>query len=198
MSTESALGPFAERKTMRGETMNEKDFVSYEYATKSVQTNDRTRATDLYEAFGWEISSSVPSLGGSVTLSLRRDRKQRHRQELNRLERQAEELLSAIGRQKRAQTLGASIFSYLFGCIAALVLGGGMCLCLLVENSVPALVGGIFLGLIGIVLCGVNYLIYRRLAEKKTKQLLPLIDENEEKLADLLEKGNDLLRADLI
>ena len=73
-----------------------------------------------------------------------------------------------------------------------------MCLSLLVENSVPALVGGIFLGLIGIVLCGVNYLVYRRLAEKKTKQLLPLIDENEEKLADLLEKGNDLLRADLI
>ena len=61
-----------------------------------------------------------------------------------------------------------------------------------------ALVGGIVLGIIGIVLCGVNYPIYKRLASQKTKALLPVIDEAEEKLANLLERGNELLSAERI
>ena len=92
----------------------------------------------------------------------------------------------------------ASIFAYLFGCVAALVLGGGMCLCMLIENSVPAFAGGIILGVFGIALCGMNYFIYKKLVAKKIKTLLPIIDETEEKLANLLEKGNDLLRAEII
>ncbi len=178
--------------------MQDKDFVAYEYATKTVKAKDQTRVTDLYESFGWEVTALTPTLLDSVTLSLKRDRKIRHRQELNKCERQAEALLETIGRQKDATTMGAKIFSYLFGIFAALVLGGGMCLVMLIENSVPALVGGIAVGLIGIALCGVNYFIYKKMAEKKTRKLLPVIDENEEKLANLLEKGNDLLRADLI
>ena len=34
--------------------------------------------------------------------------------------------------------------------------------------------------------------------EKKTKEILPIIDDNEEKLANILEKGNDLLNTDFI
>lgn len=70
-----------------------------------------------------------------------------------------------------------------------------MCLCMLVEGSIPAFAGGIVLGIIGIALCGVNYAIYKKRAEKKTKALLPVIDETEETLAGLLERGNDLLSA---
>ena len=73
-----------------------------------------------------------------------------------------------------------------------------MSLCMLKTSEIPALVGGIILGIVGAVLCGVNYLAYKSIAQKKTKQVLPLIDEKQEKLANLLEKGNDLLSADLI
>lgn len=38
----------------------------------------------------------------------------------------------------------------------------------------------------------------QKMVEKKTGELLPIIDDNEEKLANILEKGNDLLKADLI
>lgn len=99
---------------------------------------------------------------------------------------------------ERSKTAGASVFAYLFGIAAALILGGGMCLTMLIENSIPALVGGIVLGVAGLALCGVNYVIYQKLAAKKTKQILPVIDRTEEKLADLLEKGNGLLQAELI
>lgn len=178
--------------------MQEKDFISYEYRTVSVKAKDSSKAIDMYEAFGWEVTASTPALLDGVTLSLKRDRKQKHKQELTKLERQAEETFDAINGLHRAKTAGASVFAYIFGCIAALVLGGGMCLCMLIENSVPALVGGIALGLAGIVLCGINYVIYKKLVAKKVKTLLPVIDDSEEKLANILEKGNDLLNADII
>lgn len=178
--------------------MQEKDFVSYEYKTVSVKAKDQTRAMDLYESFGWEITGTSAGVTGGVTLSLKRDRKQRHKQELNRLERQAEETLDTINGLHLSKTRGASVFAYLFGIAAALILGGGMCLTMLIENSVPALVGGIALGIAGLVLCGVNYVIYSKLVAKKTKEVLPVIDQTEEKLANLLEKGNELLRAEMI
>ena len=177
--------------------MQEKDFVSYEYRTVSVKAKDQTRVMDLYEAFGWEVTGTSPALDG-ITLSLKRDRHIPHKQELVKLERQAEDTFSRIGGLERSKTQGASAFSYIFGCIAALILGGGMSLVMLVEGSIPALVGGIVLGIIGIVLCGVNYPIYKRLASQKTKALLPVIDETEEKLANLLERGNELLSAERI
>ncbi len=178
--------------------MQEKDFVSYEYKTRTVKTKDQTRAADLYESFGWEVTAVSPAAIDGVTLSLKRDRKIRHKQELNKCERQAEELFETIGNQESAKTRGASVFAYLFGIVAALIFGGGMCLVMLIEGSIPALAGGIALGVVGLALCGVNVLLYKKIADKKTKQLLPAIDENEEKLANLLEKGNDLLHADVI
>lgn len=179
--------------------MQEKNFISYEYSTKTVKAKDQTKAIDMYEAFGWEVTSTAPTLVDGVTLSLKRDRKLKHKQELTRLERQAENVFETINGLHRAKTMGASIFAYVFGSIAALVFGGGMCLTMLMEGSIPAFVGGIALGVAGIaLLCGVNYFIYKKLVDKKTKTLLSVIDENEEKLANILEKGDDILRADLI
>ncbi|MGN0820020.1 MAG: hypothetical protein ACI4M6_06530 [Christensenellaceae bacterium] len=178
--------------------MQEKDFVSYEYTTKAVKAKDQTRAMDMYESFGWEVTATTPTSIDGVTLSLKRDRKLKHKQELNKLERQAEELFEIINRQNGAKTLGATIFAFTFGAIAALIFGGGLCLTMLITNNIPALIGGILLGVVGIILCVVNYPIYKKLSAKKTKQLLPVIDDNEEKLANLLEKGNELLKTDLV
>lgn len=178
--------------------MQEKDFVSYEYRTKTVKSKDMTKATDMYEAFGWEVTSAAHTGVNNTTLSLKRDRKQKHKQELSRLERQAEEIFGTINNLQRAKTLEASVFSYIFGCIAALLLGGGMSLIMLNQNNFAAFVGGIALGIAGIALCCVNYFIFKKMVEKKTGELLPNIDDNEEKLANILEKGNDLLKADLI
>lgn len=107
--------------------MENKDYVTYEYATKSVKAKDQTRAIDLYEAFGWEVTGTTSSLTDGVTLSLKRDRKLKHKQELNRLERKAEEISGVIRNLEASKKRGGDIFAYAFGCFAALVLGGGMC-----------------------------------------------------------------------
>ena len=178
--------------------MQEKDFTTYEYKTVAVKAKDQSKAMDMYGAVGWEITAVTSGAIAGVTLSLKRDRKIKHKQELSKLERQAEDLTATINGLERSKTLGGNIFSYIFGVIATLILGGGMCLVMLIENSVPALIGGIVLGIIGIVLCSVNYVIYKNVVTKKTKQVLPVIDQTEEKLSNVLENGNGLLNADLI
>lgn len=177
--------------------MFERDFVAYEYKTVSVKAKDQAKTMDVYEAFGWEVTSAAQTLDGHAVLFLKRDRKQRHRTELTKLERQAEDTLDALRTLERSKTLGATVFSSIFGCIGALVLGGGMALVMQV-GGVPAMAGGIVLGLVGIVICAVNYPIFKKMAAKKTKSLLPVIDQTEEKLALLLEKGNDLLSTEQI
>lgn len=176
--------------------MKEKDFVAYEYATKKVSNANKIKAIDLYESFGWEVTGTTPAQTlGSVTLSLRRDRKIAHRQELVKLQREAEELVEVGNKLEKSKTFGASVFAYIFGCVAALVLGGGMSLVMTV-GGLAATIGGVALGVVGLVGCTVNYPIYAKIADRKTRSVLPLIDDNDEKIADTLEKGNDLLKAD--
>ena len=162
--------------------MQDKDFVTYEYRTVTAKAKNRTKVMDMYEAFGWEITATSTSPVGDIVLSLKRDRKQKHKQELNKLERQAEETMRTIEGLKQSQTASASIFAYIFGAVAALVFGGGMCLCMLIENNIPALIGGIIIGILGIALCAVNYPVYKKIAAKKTEQVLPVIDETRKDL----------------
>lgn len=69
---------------------------------------------------------------------------------------------------------------------------------MLINGNTFALVGGILLGILGLTLCFINFIIFKKMVEKKTKEILPIIDDNEEKLANILEKGNDLLNTDFI
>ena len=58
----------------------------------------------------------------------------------------------------------ASIFAYTFGIISSLVLGTGMSLAMgVVGSGVTAFVGGILIGIFGLVGCGFNYCIYKKL-----------------------------------
>ena len=178
--------------------MEEKNFVSYEYMTKSVKTKNQTKMMDMYEAFGWEVTDVSPSMVDHVVISFKRNRKQKHKQELTKLEREAESTFNVINNLEASKTRFPSIFAYSSGILSALVFGGGMCLSMLINGNTFALVGGILLGILGLTLCFINFIIFKKMVEKKTKEILPIIDDNEEKLANILEKGNDLLNTDFI
>ena len=74
--------------------------------------------------------------------------------------------------------LPATIFTYSFGIISALVFGTGMCLAMQVIGSGTAgMVLGIVVGIIGLVGCGVNYPIYRKMLEKgKAKYAYEIVE----------------------
>lgn len=63
--------------------------------------------------------------------------------------------------------LPATVFTYTCGIVSALVFGTGMCLAMQVIGSGTfGVVLGIFVGILGLIGCGMNYPIYKRLLEK--------------------------------
>lgn len=64
--------------------------------------------------------------------------------------------------------LPATVFTYTFGILAALVMGVGMCLSMRIIGSDTAamFILGVALGIIGLLGMGINYPIYKRLLAK--------------------------------
>lgn len=84
----------------------------------------------------------------------------------------------ALKKLDRKAKIPATVFTYTFGIAASLIAGTGMCLAMQVIGSGTAgLVGGIVLGVIGFVGCGVNYPLYKRILEKsKTKYAYEIVE----------------------
>ena len=75
--------------------------------------------------------------------------------------------------------LPATIFTYTFGIVSALVTGVGMCLSMNVigNGTTVMFVLGIIIGIIGLTGMGVNYPIYRKLLENgKQKYAFEIIE----------------------
>ena len=74
--------------------------------------------------------------------------------------------------------LPATIFTYTFGIISSLIVGAGMCLSMnVIGKGTFSMVAGIVIGIIGFVLCGVNYPIYKRMLEKgKAKYAYEIVE----------------------
>ncbi len=63
--------------------------------------------------------------------------------------------------------LPATVFTYTCGIVSALVFGTGMCLAMqVIGTGLAGMVLGILIGVLGLVGCGINYPIYKKLLEK--------------------------------
>ena len=77
----------------------------------------------------------------------------------------------ALRKLDRKAKLPATIFTYTWGIVFALVFGTGICLAMqVIGNGIIGMVMGIICGTIGIVGCGVNYPIYKKLLENGKKK----------------------------
>lgn len=75
--------------------------------------------------------------------------------------------LVALKKLDNKAKLPATIFTYTCGIVSALVFGTGMCLAMQVIGSgLAGMVLGIAVGIIGMIGCGVNYPIYKKMLEK--------------------------------
>ena len=74
--------------------------------------------------------------------------------------------------------LPATIFTYSFGIVSALVFGTGMCLAMQVIGSgMAGMVLGIVVGIVGLAGCGINYPIYKKRLEKgKAKYAYEIVE----------------------
>ena len=77
----------------------------------------------------------------------------------------------ALRKLDRKAKLPATVFTYTFGIVSALVLGTGMCLAMQVIGSgIIGMAIGIAVGVIGIAGCGINYPIYKKILENGKKK----------------------------
>ena len=86
--------------------------------------------------------------------------------------------LVALKKLDHKAKLPATIFTYSFGMISALVFGTGMCLAMQVIGSgLAGIVLGIVVGIVGLAGCGVNYPIYKKMLEKgKAKYAYEIVE----------------------
>lgn len=78
----------------------------------------------------------------------------------------------ALRKLDRRAKLPATVFTYTFGIVFALVLGVGMCLAMQVigSGSEGMTVLGILIGVVGMLGMGINYPIYRKLLDSGKKK----------------------------
>ena len=86
--------------------------------------------------------------------------------------------LVALKKLDNKAKLPATIFTYTWGIVSALVFGTGMCLAMQVIGSgLAGMVLGIAVGIIGMIGCVVNYPIYKKMLEKgKAKYAYEIVE----------------------
>ena len=72
----------------------------------------------------------------------------------------------------------ATIFTYTFGIISSLIVGTGMSLAMQVIGSgAIGMISGIIIGIIGFILCGINYPVYKWMLKKgKSKYAYEIVE----------------------
>ena len=76
--------------------------------------------------------------------------------------------LVALKKLDNRAKLPATVFTYSFGIASSLVFGTGMCMAVKVIGG--GLVMGSIVGGVGLIGCGVNYSVYKKLLEKSKKK----------------------------
>lgn len=86
--------------------------------------------------------------------------------------------LVALKKLDHKAKLPATIFTYSFGIISALVFGTGMCLAMqVIGGGLAGMVLGVVVGIAGLAGCGVNYPIYKKMLEKgKAKYAFEIVE----------------------
>ena len=86
--------------------------------------------------------------------------------------------LIALKKLDNKAKLPATIFTYSWGIVSALVFGTGMCLAMqVIGGGLAGMVLGIVVGIIGMIGCGVNYPIYKKMLEKgKAKYAYEIVE----------------------
>ena len=90
--------------------------------------------------------------------------------------------LVALKKLDNKAKLPATIFTYACGIVSALIFGTGMCMSM--GEIGGGMVLGILIGIIGMIGCGINYPIYKKLLEKGKKKYAYEIVQLAREIAD--------------
>ena len=175
-----------------------KEFTGYEYKEVSADSSKASFLIDGYECFGWEVDENFSGNSGNamlpeqkkINIRLKRNRKIVNKMELTRLQRNFEACVNEIVSLEKKKTSAATTYALLVGLIGTVFMAGSVfavtaeppqtALCIVL--AIPAFLGWI-----------APYFLYRKMAEKQTEKLVPLIEAKYDEIYEICEKGNKLL-----
>ena len=167
----------------------EKEITSYDYKTIRVRRQLEAMVTDAYEALGWGVVGSSVSEGGiyHVNLSFKRNRAIENKNALLKLQEKVDTTILNIeillGKKKWAG-MSAGVAT---GVVGSLTLGGGMAM--VMKLGGVYLVGGIVLGLVGIGICLLGWLVGVKVKNHKRNKIDPMLEQEYNKLADICDEA---------
>ncbi len=171
-------------------TNNGNDFVGFEYKDVTIKKTMQSIYVDSYSNFGWIFEENNVSVGKPdyIIMKFKRNRKIRNKAELTRLQRQFDAYVAEILRLENSKKTKAAAVAYVVGVIGTAFIAGsvfavtagnvGTCVVL----AIPGFIGWI-----------IPYLLFRRINEKSTEQVNPLIGQKYDELYSVCEKANGLL-----
>lgn len=176
-----------------------KEFVGYEY--KEVNTDKSTVSflLDGYENFGWELDGNIsedstqnrhPLKQNRVILRMKRNRKLINKMELTRLQRNFESCVREIEMLEKSKTSAATVYSLIIGVIGTAFMAGST---FAITSQPPSVILCILLAIPGFIGWILPYFVYKKVMEKKTEKVTPLIEEKYDEIYEICEKGNRLL-----
>ena len=176
----------------------QRNYVGYEYKEIMADGQLVSLLLDGYENFGWEVNDSLPesNLGGrpctrqKVVIRLKRDRKILNKAELTRLQRNFEACVKEIDALEKSRTSAATIYALVVGIIGTAFMAGSV---FAVTAQPPYIILSIFLAVPAFIGWIIPYFLYRRVVEKQTGKLTPLIEQKYDEIYEICEKGNKLL-----
>lgn len=169
-----------------------KSFIGYEYKEISVSEKLVSMYLDCYENFGWIPEEQLSDIRkpNHVIIRMKRDRKIINKMELTRLQRNFEACANDLNKLQKAKTSKAIAWALAVGLAGTAFMAGAT---FAAVNDPPLILLCILLAIPGFAGWILPYFIYRKVAEKQTEKLQPLIEEKLDEIYQVCEKGHSLL-----
>lgn len=181
---------------MRENETGGRNFIAYEYKEVTVDSSRASFMLDCYENFGWVLDErmteheSHPNAPKRTILRMKRNRKLVNKVELTRLQRHFEACVEEMKTLEKNKTSAAFVYAFTTGIVGTAcmalstfaVTGNPQHILLCIVCAVPGLTGWI-----------APYFIFKKVVQKQTEKIMPLMDAKYDEIYEVCEKGNKLL-----
>lgn len=175
---------------------DEKRFILYDYKEVEAERSMIPLLRDGYENFGWETeekaseSKTHPNQNHKSILQMRRNRKIINKPELLRLQSHFEACVKDVKALEKSKESRAVMISLIVGILGTAFMAGSV---FAVTAEEPLIALCIILAVPGFIGWILPYFLYKRIREKQTQMINPLIEKKYDEIYEICEKGNRLL-----
>ena len=169
-----------------------RNFVGYEYKEIFADQDKASMYLDGYMNFGWVADDQVHSsrILGKALIKLKRDRKILNKTELTRLQRHFDSCMNEIDALEKSKAQSATAWAIGVGVIGCAFMAGSV---FAVTAAPPLIFLTVILGIPGTIGFALPYFIFKRLLEKRSEKVQPLIEQKYDEIYEICEKGSKLL-----